>query len=334
MESLRNLLTHKGYHVVSYRDFCINKQNNETTVNKRIQELQIAIENKFVVFIDWEHERVLKTLVSYNFVGFEKILESHYNTNKWAISVPTFGHDNFAPRQVNNLDFLIYVNKFNIDFDANKIDHSCKIKDFLYLNGKPHLFRVQLLKELLHKNLLQNSVWSAGTPSQGWNDMERKLPAEYEWPEFRGKLVNGYHDRTRQIYHPMYNDTICSIVPETLTDNDCHYITEKTAKPIMAEHLFVILSGAGFLQNLRDLGFKTFHEHFDESYDDCVNLHERVIKIAETLKQIRDMDHGKLYEDTKQTRRHNRELFFSEDFYKEFNTVQLRKLEKYFPSQP
>ena len=331
MESFRNLLARKGYHVVSYRDFCINQWLSESVVKKKVQELQDAIKDRCVVFIDWEHERVLKTLVSYNFFGFEKILGSYYDTNKWAVSVPTFGHDNFAPRQVNNLDFFIYVNNFNKEFDLGKIDHSHKIKDFLYLNGKPHLFRVQLLKELLHKNLLENSVWSAASPSQGWNDMERKLPTEYEWPEFKGKLVNGYDDRTRQIHYPMYNDTICSIVPETLADNDCHYITEKTMKPIMAEHLFVILSGAGFLQNLRDLGFKTFHEHFDESYDNCVNLHERVIMIAETLKQIKDMDHDKLYEDTKQIRRHNRKLFFSEDFYKKFNAEQLRKLENYFP---
>ena len=328
MESLKTLLAREGYYVVSYRDFCVNKQNNPNTVHNRIQQLQAEIKDKFVVFIDWEHERVLKTLVSYHFVGFEKILGRYYSTRKWAISVPTFGHDNFAPRQINNLDFFIYVNKFNQNFDVSKIDHSSKSKDFLYLNGKPHLFRVQLMKELLHQNLLQNSVWSAASPSQGWNEMERKLPVEYEWPEFRDKLVNGYDNRTRQIYHPMYNDTVCSIVPETLADNDCHYITEKTAKPIMAEHVFVILSGAGFLRNLRALGFKTFHEHFDESYDDCVNLHDRVIKIGETLKQIKNMDYTKLYADTQHIRRHNRELFFSEDFYKEFNKVQLEKLKQ------
>ena len=150
MESLETLLARNGYYVVSYRDFCINKQNNPTTVNNRIQQLQAAIKDKFVVFIDWEHERVLKTLVSYHFVGFEKILGRYHNSGKWAISVPTFGHDNFAPRQINNLDFFIYVNKFNQNFDVSKIDHSRKTKDFLYLNGKPHLFRVQLLKELLH----------------------------------------------------------------------------------------------------------------------------------------------------------------------------------------
>ena len=156
MESLKTLLAREGYYVVSYRDFCVNKQNNPNTVNNRIKQLQAEIKDKFVIFIDWEHERVLKTLVSYHFVGFDKILGSYYNTRKWAISVPTFGHDNFAPRQINNLDFFIYVNKFNQNFDVSKIDHSIKSKDFLYLNGKPHLFRVQLLKELLHQNLLQN----------------------------------------------------------------------------------------------------------------------------------------------------------------------------------
>lgn len=98
----------------------------------------------------------------------------------------------------------------------------------------------------------------------------------------------------------------------------------------MAEHLFVILSGAGFLKNLRNLGFKTFHEHFDESYDDCLNLHDRIQKIVSTLKQIKNMDADALYKDTVPIRRHNRELFFNNKFYEKFNTNQVKRLESFF----
>tara|TARA_Y100000592_G_scaffold35145_1_gene55790 strand:- start:3714 stop:4706 length:993 start_codon:yes stop_codon:yes gene_type:complete len=329
MIPLRNLLGQK-YYAVSYLQFCERRGTSDKIVQKNLKDLRSSIKYKPVVFIDWEHERVIKYQPAYNFLGFKEILGEYYNTNRWAISVPTFGHQNYGERQVNNLDFLIYVNSFNKEYNPSMIDHSSKKKDFLYLNGKPHPFRVFLMKELVETNLLTNSVWSANSPYHSWINFEQTLPAEYEWPKWRGKVVDGYDDSTRKVYHPMYNDTICSIVPETLADNDCHYITEKTCKPIMAEHLFVILSGAGFLKNLRDLGFKTFHEHFDESYDNCLNLHDRIQKIITTLKQIKSMDVNRLYNDTAEIRKHNRELFFNENFYDEFNNKQLQKLSAYF----
>jgi len=329
MIPLRNLLGHK-YYAVSYLQFCESRGTTDKILQKNLRDLRSSIEYKPVVFIDWEHELVLKYQTNYNFLGFKEILGKYYDTNRWAISVPTFGHMNYGARQVNNLDFLIYVNSFNKDYNPGLIDHSNKKKDFLYLNGKPHPFRVFLMKELMDNDLLTNSVWSANSPSHSWINYEQKLPVDYEWPEWRGKIVDGYDDTTRKVYHPMYNDTICSIVPETLADNDCHYITEKTCKPLMAEHLFVILSGAGFLKNLRNLGFKTFHEHFDESYDDCLNLHDRIQKIVSTLKQIKNMDADALYKATVPIRRHNRELFFDNKFYEKFNTNQVKRLESFF----
>ena len=330
MESQKNILF-LNYHVVSYLQFCTRKGTSGEKVQEEIKHVREALKSdKKVVFIDWEHERVLRYLSAYNFVGFEEILGEYYDTNKWAVSIPTFGHTDFGTRQIHNLDFLIYVNSFNKDFDTSQIDHSKKVKDFVYLNGKPHPHRVNLLKEMKYHKLLENSIWSASSPHHQWNEMEAKLPSEYELPEWQGKSVDGYHDTTRQVNFPMYNDSICTVVPETLADNDCHYITEKTCKPIMAEHLFVVLSGAGYLKNLRSLGFKTFGQHFDESYDDCVNLNERVSRIVATLKQIKSMDTDKLYEDTKHIRKHNRELFFDEDFYKDFNSAQIEKLKNFF----
>ena len=330
MEYLRNILA-SDYHTVSYLQFCTRRgHNNKDRVSENIAELRQAIINKPVVFIDWEHERVLDLHPGYDFLGFRKILGDHYHSNRWAIVLPTFGHKRWGSRQFNNLDFLMYVNKFNQDYDVSRIDHSRKSKDFLYLNGKPHPFRVHLLKELLQRDMLDNSVWSASSPMHSWLLLEKKLPEEYEWPRWKNKSVSGYDTITRQVRHPMHNDTICSIVPETMAENDYHYITEKTCKPIMAEHLFVVLSGARFLKNLRNLGFRTFHEHFDESYDECEDLSERIKKIVSTLEQIRQMDSEKLYEATAEIRTHNRLRFFDQGFYNKFNSDELEKIKKYF----
>ena len=67
------------------------------------------------------------------------------------------------------------------------------------------------------------------------------------------------------------------------------YFTEKTTKAIFAKRLFVVFSSKGYLQRLRDLGFKTFSNVIDESYDDIVNGAERIQAIADTVQQIVDL---------------------------------------------
>lgn len=65
----------------------------------------------------------------------------------------------------------------------------------------------------------------------------------------------------------IYNQTYYSVVAETNCSNQYNFYTEKTAKPLIAGRLFVAFAGQYFLKNLRKLGFQTFSEVIDESYD-------------------------------------------------------------------
>ena len=126
MKSLVEHLSDK-YYICSYRDFCLGPRANDIYVGQQIQKVRDAIDTRNIVFTDWEHQRVLRYDPGYNFVGFKAILGENYQTNKWAVSVPTFGHKDFGEHQFSNLDMLIYVNSFNKDYDVAKIDHSKKL---------------------------------------------------------------------------------------------------------------------------------------------------------------------------------------------------------------
>ena len=71
----------------------------------------------------------------------------------------------------------------------------------------------------------------------------------------------------------LYERTQHSVVCETSTD--VCFPTEKTWKPIMARRLFVVLSCQGYLRHLRDIGFHTFGDIIDESYDHEPDDHVR-----------------------------------------------------------
>ena len=127
-----------------------------------------------------------------------------------------------------------------------------------------------------------------------------------------------------------YSDTVCSVIAETLDDSNIHYISEKTFKSLAAGHLFVVLSGSGFLKNLRDRGFKTFSDFFDESYDQELNLEKRIAKLISALKYIKSCDYKKLYSETENVRRHNQMLMLDSSKIDRFNKKQYDNITNYF----
>ena len=52
---------------------------------------------------------------------------------------------------------------------------------------------------------------------------------------------------------------------------------------------FVMLGPPNTLRKLRELGFKTFHEIWDESYDEMFDHTERFYKILQLCKTLHDM---------------------------------------------
>ena len=105
-----------------------------------------------------------------------------------------------------------------------------------------------------------------------------------------------------------YEKTYFELVTETLgaiNGDDSFFITDKTLKPIAAGHPFILLSTKHALKNLRELGFKTFSEFIDESYDECDTVEEKVEIISKNLEKL-DMGASKeLYDSTKEIREHN-----------------------------
>ena len=93
-------------------------------------------------------------------------------------------------------------------------------------------------------------------------------------------------DSTRRLY----NDSFIHIISETYfytsTDNNILHLTEKTFKPIMYKQPFIMLGPPGMLKRLRQLGFKTFHDTWDESYDETLDHTERFYKILDLCENI------------------------------------------------
>ncbi len=96
----------------------------------------------------------------------------------------------------------------------------------------------------------------------------------------------------------------------SLTNNDRHFLCEKSYKPLACKHPFVMASTQGNLAYLRSQGFETFPELFDESYDHMPDWRARINRVIEL---VRDFDPRSLNDPRVQEKlHHNSARFFDQ----------------------
>ena len=110
--------------------------------------------------------------------------------------------------------------------------------------------------------------------------------------------------------------TNCSIVLETVFDQRIH-LTEKTLRPIACGHPFMILSGPGTLEKIREYGFKTFHPFIDESYDEEQDSTKRMQMVIDEMQRINNSSTKYqlyIWENCNHIAEYNKHLFFDDKF--------------------
>lgn len=87
----------------------------------------------------------------------------------------------------------------------------------------------------------------------------------------------------------LYPNIFVEIVCETFLSGNSFYPTEKTWRPIICRTPFLTVGPKNFLANLRCLGFRTFGNWWDESYDQDADLDSGKVSIESIQKIIRDL---------------------------------------------
>lgn len=118
--------------------------------------------------------------------------------------------------------------------------------------------------------------------------------------------------------HPAYQETYINLVTETTVDYNTSMLSEKTFKPIVAGQLFVLIAGPGAIQFLRDIGIDTFDDIIDHSYDNVIDVRERIKLAIAQIDYLTTLDLEQLYNQIKPRLQRNSEYFRSEEFRQQF----------------
>lgn len=117
----------------------------------------------------------------------------------------------------------------------------------------------------------------------------------------------------------LYRDSLIELVPETLC-RDGYFITEKTIKSIATKTPFLIVSTPGYLNYLKQQGFKTFSNIIDESYDLEDNLETRISLVIDLLEYIVKNNTQDFYQECLPILEHNQRRLFELTGSWHFNT--------------
>lgn len=206
-------------------------------------------------------------------------------------------------------------------------NHLNKKYNFLFLNKFPRQHRLQLFQRMKDNNLLDKSLYTF----LGLKENPIRLPEEYELPWCKPEDYPLW-GLDQDLYEKPYNDTGCSLISETNDTNDEVFITEKLWKPIISKHIFIVHGNYHYLKTLKKIGFKTFDNFFDESYDNHADKNKRIESIIDLCKKLKDTDWKKLYTSTEAIREHNYETFFDKAKLQKVINKELSRWLEFFDS--
>jgi hypothetical protein len=111
---------------------------------------------------------------------------------------------------------------------------------------------------------------------------DKSLPLVLDNPNFSRYPMEHSVDPVKHLY----DSSLINIITETYFFSNIIHITEKTYKPIAFMQPFILVAAPSSLKHIQDMGFKTFSEFWDESYDLELDHKLRFEKIMSVIKFI------------------------------------------------
>lgn len=229
-----------------------------------------------------------------------------------------------------------------------------KTKHFLCLNRRPRLGRVLIFGAIETNPYLRDKTLLTmgphelpeGTEFQPLKAIESKyIPSwihDYVSSYDFGKPIHvldnpDNSNKAHDINLEFHQTTFLNIVTETLYNKEVMFLSEKIFKPMYMLQPFVVIGNPYTLEELKQLGYKTFSKWWDESYDEEEDLVQRVLKIEIILNKLSKLSFEELHKITQEmeeTLVHNYNRFLFESKQETLDYLNFLSFQQYTNSLP
>jgi|TARA_B110000114_G_scaffold161327_1_gene178572 hypothetical protein len=222
-----------------------------------------------------------------------------------------FGTDNdlgYVSIKIKEEELDSYRNKKFLSFSRNndKTHRKSLLHDYLTNDFSDSYFSfLQKINSANNCNIYNDTI--AKLSSSEYNE---KLPIELDTHGY-GHIIDSFKV-SNTFPTKLFLDSAIHIVSETSFESNEMFISEKIFKPILNFQPFILIGPYRYLKELHKLGFKTFGEFWDESYDEIKDPKNRYLKLIEVIldlnkKSIEEIN--LLYKNVKHICIYNNKLF-------------------------
>ena len=278
------------YHDRVIWEWVFSDQARETQLIYFLQKIQLPKKVCVIVTHDFDFNQLNNSDIDLILIN----LSDHptnttifdYFSKPYKVLTSNFNRTDYHPF---HLLFSSYFAQYdNIDFN-NKKQYNVSL-----INRSPRLTRLYLLNKIRQNARLHNLYvkWYQMSESNGpvptyenikeilGQDTEDFLEYEKSYPEFEPtsefELCSGIED---------FHDSYLNLVAESRLE-DIGYLTEKIYKPLRTGQLFLVQGPPGTVKYLRSIGFDTFDDFIDHSYDMIDNWQARSDAVLAELDRI------------------------------------------------
>ena len=252
------------YDILSYipADVLAKLQSGEMNLvfNQGVEEYDIFRQQDYKGIPESDYKNIFNDTV----IGKIENLCDQYNIKKVFYASPVDAVPELLyPSRIN----FVFYDEFLYQYGLKAANTTYPIEldtPYLYscLNGgrlKPH--RIETVYQL----------WKNGLLDQGKVSIQQVDHADAEFsaitPRVLDNKVNLHHQNNIDGEYTLLQDTCFYISCETHISSNLTYITEKTWRAILLKKPFFIVGDNGSIAKLHRLGFQTFGQWWDESYD-------------------------------------------------------------------
>jgi hypothetical protein len=145
-----------------------------------------------------------------------------------------------------------------------------------------------------HRDITEFAAWWSSPPIDSIDGMT--VGAQYQ---------DGYNTNLSILDH--YHRFGIEIVCESYCRGDTFFMTEKTVRPMVGLKPMIVYGPRRYLERLRDMGFRTWQEFWDESYDqfEGPDRWEAIKVLLEKLHALSDTEFWNLVDGARDVVHHN-----------------------------
>ena len=214
----------------------------------------------------------------------------------------------------------------HVDYTKHLTAWNKKTCDFLFEFLPGHLREHKLwVKDKIAQHVLKEKFLVGGNLRSKEHAAKVAITTQTSFPEGlvsgtdfdTGSLINYNQNQQANascfLPYKIYNQTWYSVICESFPNKI--FYTEKLAKPLIAQRLFVFFGARHTLKHLKSFGYRTFDTVIDESYDDVENDQQRWQMAWQQIECLAGQDPAAIYKQIQPIVAHNRELIMTQNWF-------------------